>query len=120
MAKLIQSRLFLSTRSTLFTAHCLRTADLFYYCTSQFINFSSWNWRRRGKSCSGASLSNKKQDYLSCLCGAIEAERSTQEFKTKPLQVQSHFISWLVKSEANVYGQLLLWVDVLVRLAWKL
>lgn len=104
------------TRSLHFD-HCSRTADLFYYCTGQFINFSSQNWHQWGKSCSGASPSNKKQDYLSCLCGAIEAERSTEEFKTKPSQVQSLFISRLVKSEANVYGQVLLWVEVLVCLA---
>ncbi len=108
-----------SLQASLFIAQCLRTADLFYYCTSQYINFPTWNWHRWWESCSGASLSNKKQDNPSCLSGAIEAERSIQEFKTKPSQVQSHFINWLVKREANVYGQLL-WREALVSLAWKL
>ena len=71
------------------------------------------------KSCCGASPSNKKQDNLSCLSGAIEAVRSIQEFKTKASQVQSHFIDWLVKSEANAYGQVQ-WMEALVSLAWKL
>lgn len=113
--RIIHPQLFLTALNPLlFVAQCWRTADLFYHCSSRYVDFSVWFWRLKWKSSSGESLNDKNRKTTSAVSlERLKQKRSKQEFRTKPSLVQFPFIKWFVKTEANVCGQLR-WIKVSV------